>query len=164
MIISTPGTIALALVALTLLATLVAQLRQFDGKGETLDMLGIVPRWKFFLGKRSRFDVGIDWRGREENGDPGEWRAIWSARPRGRWAWLWRPEAFADGIAWLAIHTLAHRVADGKPACPESSAAYAAILDLCRRNGAAGEGQFALIQIAPDGARSMRFSSTFHIC
>lgn len=159
------GLTAMALVAVQLLVTLVFQFRPLSARFATLDVLGIVPRWKFFMAEHGRYDVAIDLRTRHASGTAQAWRTIWTPVARSGWSWLWRPEAFRGDIAWLAVMTLDARAAGGAPACPETSAAYATILDLCRRAAGADvhEGQFAIVRVMPGGERRIRYTSTFHI-
>jgi hypothetical protein len=165
--LSTPGLISTGLVCLILVATLFVQVRPPARRAFVLlDLLGVLPGWKFFIHDRGGHDVAVQCRQRTADGVLTDWRTVWSARRRGPFSWIWQPEMFPDSVIWLAIHTLEQRAASGKACGMETSNAYSFLVALCREEaGAAGPGcadQFALVQTVPDGARSPLFTSTFH--
>lgn len=158
MTLSIAGTVALALVALHLAATLAVNFGPWRSRFSLADMLGLLPRWRFFTHQRGTVDIAILCRPDEA----GAWTPLWAFRPRGSWAWLWRPGLAADGVLWLAACTLAQRHAAGKFADGDCSAAYATILGHVRREAPFREGQFALVESAPGRDRDLLFTSPIH--
>jgi hypothetical protein len=163
------GAAAVILALGYLAVTLVFQFRPLSAWFPELDQLGVLPRWKFFTQNNGVYDLGVEVQDRRANGSLGDWSPI-AAALRGRaWNSLWFPRKYRAAAFRRAADTLERRAMTGKDASPETSLAYALILNHCRdvapRSGDAEARRFALVRMrgaGEGGERWVVFTSDFH--
>ncbi|MDB5678817.1 hypothetical protein [Sphingomonas bacterium] len=157
------------LAALAYLAvTLLFQFRPFSTRALGLDVLGIVPRWKFFIPQPTRFEVAIELRCGSHEGDLGDWTPVRIYPSRHALTWLWFPEQHRAAIVWLSAHRVAVRAARGNDASALDTLAYRTLVRHLQQTAPAQRSsafQFALVHPddSPAGAteRTM-FTSHVH--
>ncbi len=161
------GAVALSLGYLIL--TLAFQIRPLGARFPLLDRLGILPRWKFFTQGNATYDVGIEVQDRSANGRLGGWSPIDVASPRRLRSSLWHPERYRAGVLWLAIETVERRAAKAAEIGPDTSRAYAILLNHCRDASARAADfearRFAVVRTRrarEGGERWVTFTSNFH--
>lgn len=151
------------LAALAYLAvTLLFQFRPFSTRAFALDILGIVPRWKFFIPQPDRFDVGLELRCGSHETDLGAWTSVRIYPPRHALTWLWFPEQYRAAIVWLSARRIAVR-ADHASA-PETLA-YQVLMRHFRQSAQAQRSkmfQFALVRPDDNSAERALFTSQLH--
>jgi hypothetical protein len=131
-----------------LAVTLLFQFRPFSTRAHGLDVLGIVPRWKFFIPQSGRFEVGIELRCGSDEGDLGAWMPVRIYPPRHALTWLWFPEQHRAAIVWLSAHRIAARVVGGNHAAAPETLAYRTLVRHLQRTAEAQRSamfQFALV-------------------
>ncbi|THD35887.1 MAG: hypothetical protein E7773_08025 [Sphingomonas sp.] len=137
------------LAALAYLAvTLLFQFRPFTTRAQGLDLLGIVPRWKFFIPQTGRFEVAIELRCGSHEGDLGAWTPVRIYPPRHALTWLWFPEQHRAAMLWLSAHRVAVRASRGNHAGAPETLAYQTLvrhLQLTEPARSSGLFQFALV-------------------
>lgn len=151
------------LVALAYMAvTLLFQFRPFSTRASRLDLLGIVPRWKFFIPQTGRFEVAIELRGESREGQLGAWIPVRKYPPRHALTWLWFPDQHRSAILWLSAHRVAMRT--GR-ADVSDTLAYRTLLSHLRQVAQAhGHAQFQFALVHPEGDPADRtiFVSQLH--
>lgn len=151
-----------------LAATLLFQFRPFSTRLPGLDLLGIVPRWKFFIPQPGRFEVAIELRCGNHERDLGAWTPVRMHPPRHALTWLWFPEQHRAVILWLSAHRVAVRAARGNATGAPGTLAYQTLVRHLRQTAQAqrsGMFQFALVrpEDGPAGATDRTvFTSQLH--
>jgi hypothetical protein len=155
---------ALAYLAITLLF----QFRSFSTRAHGLDVLGVVPRWKFFIPQSGRFEVAIELRCGSHEGDLGPWAPVGIYPPRHALTWLWFPEQLRAAIVWLSAHRVAVRAVRGHHATAADTLAYQTLVRHVQRTAQAQHSamfQFALVHPesgAKGSAERTLFTSQMH--
>jgi hypothetical protein len=140
------------LAALAYLAvTLLFQFRPFSTRAQGLDLLGIVPRWKFFIPQPGRFEVAVEVRGGSGDGDLGPWTPVRLFPPRHALTWLWFPEQHRSTILWLSAHRIAARALHGNADASDTLAYQTLVRHLRQRAEARDQAMFQFTLVHPDG-------------
>ena len=159
------GSAALVVIAAQLLATVAFQFAPLKSRYPRLDLLGVLPRWQFFIPGSGSLDFALIGRAQGvRTGDDG-WQTLWEMPPRGGWTWLWAPDPGDDQNIWFALALIDRRARQGRPLDAENSHAYAKILKLCRARLQADPGrpvQFAVMRVGAEGAFSSSYTSPVH--
>ena len=129
-----------------LAATLLFQFRPFSTRALGLDLLGILPRWKFFIPQPGRFEVAVELRGGSGEGDLDDWVPVRLFPPRGALTWLWFPEQHRSTILWLSAHRVATQARRGDHATAQDTLAYQTLVRHMRQTVEARD--HAIIQFA----------------
>ena len=134
-----------------LAVTLLFQFRPFTTRAEGLDLLGIVPRWKFFIPQPGRFEVAVEVRGGSGDHDLGAWTSVRLFPPRSALSWLWFPEQHRSAILWLSAHRVATRAlrGNGSPA-PETLAYQTLVRHLRQAVETRPHARFQFTLVHPD--------------
>lgn len=163
------GIVALVLVALALAVTARAQIRPLGRHRAALDMLALVPEWRFYAqasiasGDHFARDTHIVARDRDVSGRVGDWAPVlWPVDRRLGHA-IWNPRLRVDTM----ILSLAEDLAQAGPGAEvQQSIPYLATLRraLAAPRGDAAERQFAVVHAVGRGTRrvSLDFVSDWH--
>lgn len=152
---------AVATVLISLAVTLLFQFRPFSTRVLSLDLLGIVPRWKFFIPQSGRFEVAIEFRGGCDDSNLGPWIPVSIFPPRRAWTFLWFPEQHRAAILWLSAHRVAVRI---NQSYAPNTLAYQTLVRHLRQ--VAKKRDFTIFQFAllhPDNRTDDRTIFTSHV-
>lgn len=159
----TPGKVAVVLACAWLGLTLLFQFRPLSRRFQTLDRLGILPRWLFFTQGVGSYALTVEVRMRDSGGVPSDWvpAPLW---PTARW-WhaMYHPHHATTGAIWNAVDRLAHRAARGdSDATLAQTQAFAALSTYLRRALPPDDLQIALLRTDQSSGESRRlFVSEF---
>lgn len=151
--------LALAWLALTVLF----QFRPFSLRHQTLDRLGLLPRWLFFTQGVGSYSVSVEVRLRDRHGNVGVWEPAPLWPPRRWWHAAFFPDHALTGALWLAADRLALRAERGDSAATlAGTQAFATLQSHLRRQLPAHELQFSVLRGEPAGEHPERlFVSEF---
>lgn len=167
------GPVVLALAAIGLLATAVAQVRPLRRYRFALDALALVPEWRFYAqaslagAADLARDTHIVVRDRLADGHVGGWTPVlWPAERRLGHA-LWNPRLRVDALTLSIAEDLAHKLAGAEV---QQSVGYLVVLRRAlaappaTAGGAAVARQFAIVHVSGRGERalSLDFVSGWH--
>ncbi len=143
----TIGDIAVPLVALWLALTLLFQFRPFSRRFQTLDRLGILPRWLFFTHGVGGVVLSVEVQTRDADGRVGAWQPFDPWPPRRWWHPIFFPDHAATGILWTAVERLADRASRGDEAAVlATSQACATVRNRLRRMLPGRDFQFSVLR------------------
>lgn len=148
-----------------LAVTLLFQFRPFSTRASGLDILGIVPRWKFFIPQAGRFEVGLELRCGSGEGDLGAWTPVRIYPPRHALTWLWFPEQHRAVIVWLSARRVAVQAGRGDHATAPDTLAYQTLVRHLRQTAHAQRAamfQFALVHRDDSFVERTLFTSQLH--
>lgn len=162
----TVGTVAVGVALAWLGLTVLFQFRPFSLRFQTLDRLGILPRWLFFTQGVGSYALTVEVRLRDRSGVLTDWvpAPLW---PPPRWWYaIYHPHHARTGAIWLAIERLAHRAERGDShAVLAGTWAFATLHDHLRRTLPQGDLQFAVTRSDQPHAEPRRlFVSEFLGC
>ncbi len=159
----TLGDLAVTLAIAWLGLTIVFQFRPLSLRFQTLDWLGILPRWLFFTQGVGGYAFTVEVRFRNGDGGIGEWTSAPLWAPRRWWHAFFFPGHAHVGALWLAINALASRAERGDgDATLAGTLASATLQRHLRRVLPPGDLQFALLRSEhADGTPRRVFLSEF---
>lgn len=141
----TLGELAVTLAIAWLGLTILFQVRPMSLRFQSLDRLGLLPRWLFFTQGVGGYSFAVEVRIRNADGGIGEWMSVPLSL-----SWRWWHGFFYAGhaqaaVLWLAIHALASRAERGDTnATLAGTPAFAAVRAHLRQALPSGALQFAL--------------------
>jgi hypothetical protein len=145
------GEVAVLLALVWLALTLLFQFRPFSLRYQTLDRIGVLPRWLFFTQGVGGYSVSVEVRLRDPDGTVGAWEPapLWPPR---RWSHaVFYPDHALTGALWLAADRLAWRAERGDSAATlAGTQAFATLQSHLRRQLPARELQFSVLRGEPE--------------